>query len=143
MNELVIVFNKMNIDTQAVLRALGTKWNLLNFTPGLVMRHCIGADPYYFIYKAEELGYHSQIILADRKINDGIDKYIAKNTIKNLIKAEKQIKGAKVAIMGLTFKENCPDTRNTKVIDIINELKEYGVEVLVYDPVANKDEALE
>lgn len=143
MNELAMVFNKMNIDTQAVLRAAGTKWNFLNFTPGLVGGHCIGVDPYYFIYKAEELGYHSQIILAGRKINDGMAKYVAENTIKNLIKAEKQIKGAKVAIMGLTFKENCPDTRNTKVIDIINELKEYGVEVLVYDPIADKDEAFE
>lgn len=143
MNELSMVFNKMNIDTQAVLRAAGTKWNFLNFTPGLVGGHCIGVDPYYFIYKAEELGYHSQIILAGRKINDGMAKYVAENTIKNLIKAEKQIKGARVAIMGLTFKENCPDTRNTKVIDIINELKDYGVEVLVYDPVADKDEAYE
>ncbi len=143
MNELAMVFNKMDIDTQAVLKAAGTKWNFLNFTPGLVGGHCIGVDPYYFIYKAEELGYHSQIILSGRKINDGMAKYIVENTIKNLIKAEKQIKGAKVAIMGLTFKENCPDTRNTKVIDIINELKDYGVEVLVYDPVADKDEAFE
>lgn len=143
MNELSMVFNKMNIDTQAVLKAAGTKWNFLNFTPGLVGGHCIGVDPYYFIYKAEELGYHSQIILAGRKINDGMAKYVSENTIKNLIKAEKQIKGSRVAIMGLTFKENCPDTRNTKVIDIINELKEYGVEVLVYDPVADKDEAFE
>lgn len=143
MNELAMVFNKMDIDTQAVLRAAGTKWNFLKFNPGLVGGHCIGVDPYYFIYKAEELGYHSQIILAGRKINDGMAKYVVENTIKSLIKAEKQIKGAKVAIMGLTFKENCPDTRNTKVIDIINELKEYGVEVLVYDPVADKDEAFE
>lgn len=143
MNELSMVFNKMNIDTQAVLKAAGTKWNFLNFTPGLVGGHCIGVDPYYFIYKAEELGYHSQIILAGRKINDGMAKYVAENTIKSLIKAEKQIKGSKVAIMGLTFKENCPDTRNTKVIDIISELKEYGVEVLVYDPIADKEEAFE
>lgn len=143
MNELSMVFNKMNIDTQAVLKAAGTKWNFLNFTPGLVGGHCIGVDPYYFIYKAEELGYHSQIILAGRKINDGMAKYVVENTIKSLIKAEKQIKGAKVAIMGLTFKENCPDTRNTKVIDIINELKEYGVKVLVYDPIADKEEAFE
>ena len=143
MNELAMVFNKMNIDTKAVLKAAGTKWNFLNFTPGLVGGHCIGVDPYYFIYKAEELGYHSQIILAGRKINDGMAKYVAENTIKNLIKAEKQIKGAKVAIMGLTFKENCPDTRNTKVIDIINELHDYGVETLLYDPVADKNEAWE
>ena len=143
MNELAMVFNKMEIDTNAVLRAAGTKWNFLNFAPGLVGGHCIGVDPYYFVYKAEELGYHSQIILSGRKINDGMAKYVTENTIKKLIKAEKQIKGAKVAIMGLTFKENCPDTRNTKVIDIINELKEYGVEVLVYDPIADKDEAFE
>lgn len=142
MNELAMVFNKMDIDTQAVLKAAGTKWNFLNFTPGLVGGHCIGVDPYYFIYKAEELGYHSQIILSGRMINDGMAKYVAENTIKNLIKAEKQVKGARVAIMGLTFKENCPDTRNTKVIDIINELGEYGVEVLIYDPVADKDEAI-
>ncbi len=143
MNELAMVFNKMDIDTNAVLKAAGTKWNFLNFTPGLVGGHCIGVDPYYFIYKAEELGYHSQIILAGRKINDGMAKFVAENTIKNLIKAEKQIKGAKVAIMGLTFKENCPDTRNTKVIDIIEELKEYGIDILVYDPVADKKEAFE
>lgn len=143
MNELSMVFNKMDIDTQAVLRAAGTKWNFLKFTPGLVGGHCIGVDPYYFIYKAEELGYHSQIILAGRKINDGMAKYVVENTIKSLIKAEKQIKGAKVVIMGFTFKENCPDTRNTKVIDIINELKEYGIEVLVYDPIADKEEAFE
>lgn len=143
MNELAMVFNKMDIDTNAVLRAAGTKWNFLNFTPGLVGGHCIGVDPYYFIYKAEELGYHSQIILAGRKINDGMAKYIVENTIKKLIKAGKQIKGAKIAVMGLTFKENCPDTRNTKVIDIINELKEYDIEILVYDPVADKQEALE
>ncbi|HBI93268.1 MAG TPA: nucleotide sugar dehydrogenase [Terrisporobacter glycolicus] len=141
MNELAMVFNKMEIDTQAVLKAAGTKWNFLNFAPGLVGGHCIGVDPYYFIYKAEELGYHSQIILSGRKINDEMAKYVAENTIKKLIKAEKQVKGSKVAILGATFKENCPDTRNTKVIDIINELKEYGVEVLVYDPIADKDEA--
>lgn len=142
MNELAMVFNKMNIDTQAVLKAAGTKWNFLDFKPGLVGGHCIGVDPYYFIYKAEELGYHSQIILSGRKINDGMAKYIVENTIKSIIKAEKQIKGSRVAILGLTFKENCPDTRNTKVIDIIEELKEYGIETLVYDPVADKEEAM-
>lgn len=140
MNELSMVFNKMNIDTQAVLRAAGTKWNFLNFKPGLVGGHCIGVDPYYFIYKAEELGYHSQIILSGRMINDGMAKYVAENTIKSLIKAEKQIKGSRVALMGLTFKENCPDTRNTKVIEIIRELEEYGVEVIAFDPVADKHE---
>lgn len=143
MNELAMVFNKMGIDTQEVLNAASTKWNFLNFKPGLVGGHCIGVDPYYFIYKAEELGYHSQIILSGRKINDGMAAYVVENTIKKLIKAEKKIKGCKVAILGLTFKENCPDTRNTKVIDIINELKDYGIEVLVYDPVADKQEALE
>ncbi|UJF34581.1 nucleotide sugar dehydrogenase [Paenibacillus hexagrammi] len=143
MNELSIVFNKMNIDTKAVLEAAGTKWNFLKFTPGLVGGHCIGVDPYYFTYKAEQLGYHSQIILAGRKINDDMGKYVANNTIKNLIKAEQPVKGAKVAILGITFKENCPDVRNSKVIDIIKELEEYGVDVLVHDPVAKKEEVWE
>lgn len=142
MNELSMVFNKMNIDTNAVLKAAGTKWNFLNFTPGLVGGHCIGVDPYYFIYKAEQLGYHSQIILAGRKINDDMGKYVASNIIKSLIKAEQPVKGARVAILGLTFKENCPDVRNTKVIDIINELSEFGVEILVHDPIATKEEVM-
>lgn len=141
MNELSMVFNKMDIDTKAVLKAASTKWNFLNFSPGLVGGHCIGVDPYYFIYKAEELGYHSQIILSGRMINDGMAKYVADNTIKKLIKAGKKIKGSRVAIMGMTFKEDCPDTRNSKVVDMIAELKEYEVETLVYDPVADKDEA--
>ncbi|PKR77811.1 nucleotide sugar dehydrogenase [Halalkalibacillus sediminis] len=141
MNELSMVFNKMNIDTKAVLEAAGTKWNFLNFTPGLVGGHCIGVDPYYFTYKAEQLGYNSQIILAGRKINDDMGKYVASNIIKKLIKADQPVKGAKVAILGITFKEDCPDVRNTKVIDIINELEDFGVEVLVHDPVANKEEA--
>jgi len=140
MNELSMVFNKMGIDIKAVLEAAGTKWNFLKFTPGLVGGHCIGVDPYYFIYKAEQLGYHSQIILAGRKINDDMGKYVADNIIKNLIKAEQPIKGAKVAILGITFKENCSDVRNTKVIDIIKELEEFGVDVLVHDPVADKEE---
>ncbi|WP_462411181.1 nucleotide sugar dehydrogenase [Neobacillus sp. Marseille-QA0830] len=140
MNELSMVFNKMNIDTKAVLEAAGTKWNFLKFTPGLVGGHCIGVDPYYFTYKAEQLGYHSQIILAGRKINDDMGKYVAYNIIKNLIKAELPISKAKVAILGLTFKENCPDVRNTKVIDIIHELEEFGVHVVVHDPIADKDE---
>lgn len=143
MNELAMVFNKMEIDTKAVLKAAATKWNFLDFTPGLVGGHCIGVDPYYFIYKAEELGYHSQIILAGRKINDGMSKFIAENTIKSLIKAKKQVNGARVGVLGFTFKENCPDTRNTKVIDIIEELKEYNIETLVYDPVADAKEAYE
>lgn len=140
MNELSMVFNKMGINTKAVLEAAGTKWNFLKFTPGLVGGHCIGVDPYYFIYKAEQLGYHSQIILSGRKINDGMGKYVADNIIKKLIKAEQPIKGAKVAILGITFKENCPDVRNTKVVDIIKELEEFGVDVIVHDPVADKEE---
>lgn len=140
MNELSIIFNKMGIDTKAVLEAAGTKWNFLNFTPGLVGGHCIGVDPYYLTYKAEEMGYHSQIILSGRKINDDMGKYVAENTIKKLIKADKQIKGAKVAIFGVTFKENCPDVRNTKVIDIINELEEYGLDIKVIDPIADKED---
>src|SRR5690625_3037615 len=140
MNELSMVFNKMEINTQAVLEAAGTKWNFLNFTPGLVGGHCIGVDPYYFTYKAEQLGYHSQIILAGRKVNDGMGKYIAGNIIKTMIKAKQQIDGARIGIFGLTFKENVADVRNTKVIDIIEELNEYGVEVLVHDPVAEPDE---
>ncbi|UJL45918.1 nucleotide sugar dehydrogenase [Virgibacillus sp. NKC19-16] len=135
MNELSMVFNKMDISTNAVLEAAGTKWNFLKFTPGLVGGHCIGVDPYYFTYKAEQLGYHSQIILSGRKINDDMGKYIASNVIKKMIKAKQEIDGAKVAIMGLTFKENVPDVRNTKVIDIIDELQEYGVDVVVHDPV--------
>ncbi len=140
MNELSIIFNKMGIDTKAVLEAAGTKWNFLNFTPGLVGGHCIGVDPYYLTYKAEEMGYHSQIILSGRKINDDMGKYVAENTVKKMIKANKQINGSKVAIFGVTFKENCPDVRNTKVVDIIKELEEYGIEVKVVDPVADKDD---
>ncbi|MBL3645927.1 nucleotide sugar dehydrogenase [Bacillus sp. RHFB] len=143
MNELSMVFNKMDIDTKSVLEAAGTKWNFLRFTPGLVGGHCIGVDPYYFTYKAEQLGYHSQIILSGRKINDDMGKYVANNIIKKLIKAELPIKGAKIAFFGITFKENTPDVRNTKVIDIIRELEEFGIEVLVHDPVANKEEVWE
>ena len=141
MNELSIIFNKMGIDTQSVLKAAGTKWNFLNFYPGLVGGHCIGVDPYYLTYKAEELGYHSQIILAGRRINDDMGKYVAENVVKNLIKADKAVKGAKVAILGFTFKENCPDTRNTKIIDIVNELKEYGITPVIADPAADVEEA--
>lgn len=136
MNELSMVFNKMDIDTNAVLEAAGTKWNFLKFTPGLVGGHCIGVDPYYFTYKAEQLGYHSQIILAGRKINDDMGKHIAGNIIKQMIKAKQLIDGARVAVLGLTFKENVADVRNTKVTDIIDELKDYGADVLVHDPVA-------
>ncbi|GAB3789559.1 nucleotide sugar dehydrogenase [Virgibacillus kimchii] len=139
MNELSMVFNKMDINTKAVLEAAGTKWNFLKFTPGLVGGHCIGVDPYYFTYKAEQLGYHSQIILSGRKINDDMGKYVAGNVIKKMIKAKQEIDGAKVAILGLTFKENVGDVRNTRIIDIIDELKEYGVNVIVYDPVAESE----
>ncbi|MXQ72770.1 nucleotide sugar dehydrogenase [Clostridiaceae bacterium DONG20-135] len=141
MNELSIIFNKLGIDTQAVLKAAGTKWNFLNFYPGLVGGHCIGVDPYYLTYKAESVGYHSQIILSGRRINDEMGKYIAENTIKHLIKADINIKNSKIGILGFAFKENCPDTRNTKIIDIIDELKEYGVVPIVVDPVADMEEA--
>lgn len=140
MNELSIIFNRMDIDTKAVLEAAGTKWNFLKFFPGLVGGHCIGVDPYYLTYKAEQMGYYSQIILSGRKINDDMGKYVAENTVKKMIKANKQINGAKVAIFGVTFKENCPDVRNTKVVDVIKELEEYGVEVKVIDPVADKED---
>lgn len=141
MNELSIIFNKIGIDTQAVLKAAGTKWNFLNFYPGLVGGHCIGVDPYYLTYKAEQLGYHSQIILSGRRINDDMGKYVAENTVKSLIKVNKAVNGARVAILGFTFKENCPDTRNTKVIDIVKELQEYGIEPIIADPVADAVEA--
>ncbi len=142
MNELSIIFNKMGIDTKAVLEAAGTKWNFLKFFPGLVGGHCIGVDPYYLTYKAEQLGYHSQVILAGRRINDDMGKYVAENTVKSLIKANVGVAQAKVGILGFTFKENCPDTRNTRVIDIYNELKEYGITAVVADPVADRDEAM-
>lgn len=140
MNELSIIFSKMGIDTKAVLKAAGTKWNFLNFFPGLVGGHCIGVDPYYLTYKAEQLGYHSQIILSGRRINDDMGKYVVENLIKNLIKADVPVKDAKVAILGFTFKENCPDTRNTRVIDIVNELREYGINPMITDPEADTEE---
>lgn len=141
MNELSIIFNKMGIDTKAVLEAAGTKWNFLPFSPGLVGGHCIGVDPYYLTYKAEQLGYHSQIILSGRRINDDMGKYVAESVVKNLIKAGLPVNGARVAVLGFTFKENCPDTRNTKVIDIYQELGEYGITPMVVDPVADAEEA--
>ena len=141
MNELSIIFNKMGIDTKSVLEAAGTKWNFLKFFPGLVGGHCIGVDPYYLTYKAEMLGYHSQVILAGRRINDDMGKYVAENVVKNLIKADKNVKGARVAVLGFTFKENCPDTRNTRIIDIVNELKEYGINPVIADPEADAEEA--
>jgi len=140
MNELSIVFDKMNIDTKAVLAAAGTKWNFLNFTPGLVGGHCIGVDPYYFTYKAEQLGYHSQIILAGRKVNDNMGKHVANSVIKKMIQANLDVKKAKIAVLGLTFKENVPDVRNTKVIDIIKELDDYGVHYIVHDPHAEQED---
>ncbi|MBR4857567.1 MAG: nucleotide sugar dehydrogenase, partial [Clostridia bacterium] len=140
MNELSIIFNKMGIDTKAVLEAAGTKWNFLKFFPGLVGGHCIGVDPYYLTYKAEQIGYHSQVILAGRRINDDMGKYVAENVVKKLITAGKNVRDAKVAILGFTFKENCPDTRNTRVIDIMNELGEYGIVPVVADPVADAEE---
>lgn len=141
MNELSIIFHKMGIDTKAVLEAAGTKWNFLKFFPGLVGGHCIGVDPYYLTYKAEELGYHSQIILSGRRINDDMGRYVAESLVKNLIKTDVPVKEARVAILGFTFKENCPDTRNTKVIDIYRELGEYGIKPMVVDPEADAEEA--
>ena len=140
-NELAMIFDRIGIDTLEVLEAAGTKWNFLPYRPGLVGGHCIGVDPYYLADKANELGYHAQVILAGRRINDGMAKFVAEKTIKKLINANIRIKGADVLVMGLTFKENCPDLRNSKVNDIILELKEYGVNVHVVDPMANKLEA--
>ena len=142
MNELSIIFNKLDIDTTEVLEAAGTKWNFLRFKPGLVGGHCIGVDPYYLTHKAEMLGYHPEVILAGRRINDGMGKFIAEQTIKQMIAAGSSVTGAKVNVLGLTFKENCGDLRNSKVIDIINELKSYGVEIFVTDPQARSDEAV-
>jgi UDP-N-acetyl-D-galactosamine dehydrogenase len=141
MNELAMVFDRMGIDTKEVVEAMNTKWNALGFTPGLVGGHCIGVDPYYFVYEAEKLGYHSQIILAGRKINDGMGKFVADAIIKKLILANKVVRQSKVVILGVTFKENTPDTRNSKVVDIIESLKEYGIEAVVVDPEADAAEA--
>jgi UDP-N-acetyl-D-glucosamine/UDP-N-acetyl-D-galactosamine dehydrogenase len=140
MNELAMVFDRMGINTKDVIEAMNTKWNSLGFYPGLVGGHCIGVDPYYFIYEAERLGYHSQIILSGRKINDGMGKFIADSTIKKLIQADKIVKRSKIVILGMTFKENTPDTRNSKVVDIIEGLREYGVEPTIVDPIADKNE---
>lgn len=140
-NELSMIFDRMNIDTLEVLEAAGTKWNFLPYRPGLVGGHCIGVDPYYLANKASELDYHAQVILAGRRINDGMAKFVAEKTIKNLIHANIRIKGADILVMGLTFKENCPDLRNSKVNDIILELKEYGANIHVVDPEADKIDA--
>jgi UDP-N-acetyl-D-galactosamine dehydrogenase len=142
MNELAIIFDKIGIDTLEVLQAAGTKWNFLPFRPGLVGGHCIGVDPYYLTYKADMIGYHPQVILAGRRINDGMGKFVAEQTVKRMIECGNPIKGAKVNVLGLTFKENCSDLRNSRVIDVINELSSYGVEVQVHDPVADSGEAM-
>jgi UDP-N-acetyl-D-glucosamine/UDP-N-acetyl-D-galactosamine dehydrogenase len=142
MNELAMIFDKMGIDTTEVLKAAGTKWNFLPFRPGLVGGHCIGVDPYYLTFKAESLGYHPEMILAGRRINDNMAKFIAERTVKILINSSKQVRDSRVAVMGLTFKENVPDLRNTKVVDIISELKTYGMNVVVHDPIADPDEAM-
>lgn len=141
MNELAVIFHKIGIDTLEVLKAAGTKWNFMPFRPGLVGGHCIGVDPYYLTYKADMLGYHPQVILAGRRINDGMGKYVAEQTVKQMIAAGSSIKGADVIVLGLTFKENCPDLRNSKVIDVIRELQSYGCRVHVHDPVAESSEA--
>ena len=139
-NELSLIFNKLEIPTMDVLAAAGTKWNFLKFTPGLVGGHCIGVDPYYLTHKAEQIGYLPQVILAGRRINDGMGKYVAENTVKQMIRVGKVVKGSRVLILGLTFKEDVPDIRNTKVVDIVAELDDYGVEVLIHDPLADAGE---
>lgn len=141
MNELAMVFDRMGIDTEEVVQAMDTKWNALGFRPGLVGGHCIGVDPYYFVYQAENLGYHSQIIASGRKVNDGMGAFVADSIIKKLILANKVVRKAKVVILGITFKENCPDTRNSKVEDIINRLREYGIDPMVVDPWADEADA--
>lgn len=140
-NELAVIFNKMGIDTEAVLTAAGTKWNFLPFRPGLVGGHCIGVDPYYLTHKAQAIGYNPEIILAGRRLNDSMGEYVVTQLVKTMIKKRIQVEGAKVLILGLSFKENCPDVRNTKVIDIVHELKEYNIDVDVYDPWVDADEA--
>jgi UDP-N-acetyl-D-glucosamine/UDP-N-acetyl-D-galactosamine dehydrogenase len=140
-NELAIIFNKMGIDTEAVLEAAGTKWNFLPFRPGLVGGHCIGVDPYYLTHKAQSIGYHPEIILAGRRLNDGMGAYVVSQLVKAMLKKRIHVDGAKVLIMGLTFKENCPDLRNTRIVDIVRELGEYNIEVDVYDPWVNPSEA--
>jgi UDP-N-acetyl-D-glucosamine/UDP-N-acetyl-D-galactosamine dehydrogenase len=139
-NELAIIFNKLNIDTLEVLEAAGTKWNFLPFRPGLVGGHCIGVDPYYLTHKAESIGYHPEVILAGRRINDGMGKYVVSQLLKAMIQNKIHVVNAKVLILGLTFKENCPDIRNTKIVDIREELLEYGVQVDSYDPWASPEE---
>ncbi|MEL0456394.1 nucleotide sugar dehydrogenase [Flavobacteriaceae bacterium SZ-1-7] len=141
-NELAKIFNLMDIDTHAVLEAAGTKWNFLSFKPGLVGGHCIGVDPYYLAQKAQEVGYHPEIILAGRRVNDGMGQYVASEVIKLMVQNDLKIKGSNVLVLGITFKENCPDVRNTKTVDVINQLKSYGTNVIVYDPWANPEEVM-
>ncbi|MEW6672811.1 MAG: nucleotide sugar dehydrogenase [Thermodesulfobacteriota bacterium] len=141
MNELAMIFDKMGIDTTEVLEAAATKWNFLPFKPGLVGGHCIGVDPYYLTFKAESLGYHPEMILAGRRINDNMGKYVAQRAVKLLFNSNKHVRGAKIAVLGITFKEDVPDLRNTKVVDLVRELEEYGIEVRVHDPLADADEA--
>jgi UDP-N-acetyl-D-galactosamine dehydrogenase len=140
-NELAIIFNRMGIDTEAVLKAAGTKWNFLPFRPGLVGGHCIGVDPFYLTHKAEAMGYHPHVILAGRRINDGMGKYVAGQMVKTMLKRRLQVDGARVLVLGLTFKEDCPDLRNTRVVDVVAELQDFGVEVDVHDPLGDADEA--
>lgn len=140
-NELALIFNKMGIDTEAVLQAAGTKWNFLPFRPGLVGGHCIGVDPYYLTHKAQSMGYHPEIILAGRRLNDGMGAYVVTQLVKAMLKKRIQVEDAKVLILGLSFKENCPDIRNTRIIDIVNELKEYHTQIDVYDPWVDAAEA--
>ena len=142
-NELAMIFNKMDIDTEAVLKAAGTKWNFLPFRPGLVGGHCIGVDPYYLTHKAEAIGYHPQVILAGRRINDGMGGYVASEMVKAMIQKGIAVKGARVLVLGLAFKENCPDLRNTRVVDVVSELRDYGVAVDVHDPWVDAAEAME
>ncbi|MEO2063030.1 MAG: nucleotide sugar dehydrogenase [Christiangramia sp.] len=139
-NELAKIFNMMNIDTQAVLEAAGTKWNFLPFRPGLVGGHCIGVDPYYLAQKAQEIGYHPEIILAGRRMNDSMGQYVASEVVKLMLQKDLKVKGANILILGITFKENCPDVRNTKVVDVVKALKEYGVNLTIFDPLANPAE---
>jgi UDP-N-acetyl-D-galactosamine dehydrogenase len=142
MNELALIFDRMGIRTRDVLEAAGTKWNFLRFTPGLVGGHCIGVDPYYLTAKAEALGYHPEVILAGRRINDNMGRYVAEKTVKLLRKQDHPVKGARLGVLGLTFKENVPDLRNSRVPDIVMELREYGIEPIVHDPLAAHEEAL-
>ena len=140
-NELALIFNKMGIDTEDVLKAAGTKWNFLPFRPGLVGGHCIGVDPYYLTHKAQSMGYHPEIILAGRRLNDGMGAYVVTQLVKSMVKKKIQVEGAKVLVLGLSFKENCPDIRNTRIIDIVKELEEYHIDVDVYDPWVSPIEA--